>query len=104
MEHRSSFRVKLLHRVHVKKRDDYLGCFYATNMGCGGAFISGCSADISKGDIVTIVGYIPREGKENPYRISAMVVHVSAEGIGLMWIESDTIIHSTLADILPAAA
>ena len=104
MEHRSSCRVKSLHRVYAEKRDVYLGCFYATNMGGGGAFISGRSADISKGDIVTIVGYIPREGKGKPYRMSAMVVHVGTDGIGLMWIESDSIIQSTLADILPAAA
>jgi len=33
-----------------------------------------------------------------------MVVHVSADGVGLMWIESDSTVQSMLADILPVAA
>ena len=104
MEHRSSFRVKTLHRVHAKKRDTYLGSFYVTDIGYGGTFISGCGTGISRGDIVTIIGQDPRECEEKHYGVNAMVVHVSAEGIGLMWIESDSKIQSTLVDILPIAA
>lgn len=104
VEHRSNFRVKILHRVHAKKRNAFLGSFYATDIGYGGAFISGCDTGISKGDIVTIVGRVSCECEEKHYQMSAMVVHIRADGIGLMWIESDSEIQSTLIDILPMAA
>ncbi len=104
MEHRSSFRAKSLHRAHIEKRNICLGCFYATNIGYGGAFISGFSTSIATGTVVTVVGDIPRNSETPRYRMSAMVVHVSADGVGLMWIESDSTVQSMLADILPVAA
>jgi len=104
MEHRHDFRLDASHCVTIVKNKRDLGCFDVTNIGYGGAFIAIRSQGFSQGDIVHVIECIPGADEIEKYEMSAMVVYVNADGIGITWIEPEAHIYAALTHVVKKAA
>lgn len=104
LEHRIGRRKKVNASVELWQGDCKRGDFKLFNIGPGGLFLSGKATDIDKGEIYTIKSARDDQIVINYGDLTAMVVHHSAAGIGLMWAGCDRSFISRLSNVLARVA
>ena len=104
LEHRIGRRKKVNASVELWQADRKCGDFKVFNIGPGGLFLSGKDTDIYKGETYTIKSAHDDQIVINYGDLTAMVVHHSAKGIGLMWAGCDGAFISRLSNVLAQAA
>ena len=104
MEHRHYYRFDLSQPTTLLKNNLSLGNYCLTNIGYGGAFVTGQQLDINRGDMVYLYIEINHAEKKLKYQISTIVVYVSADGVGLTWIEPDVDIYQIIEYTVSNAA
>lgn len=130
MEHRNGSRIAVSMPVELLHRGQSCGSFESSNIGHGGLLLNGRGA-LKKGDFLTakIANNIINGGaraskaggnksnsnvaKKNPdtsskpsdyFQLNVMVVHKSASGVGLMWVDNNIPFFDSLGLMLSSAA
>lgn len=104
MEHRIGRRKKVNASVQLWQGDVNRGEFKLSNISEGGLFLNGKDADVYEGEIYTIKSACDDQIRINHGDLTAMVVHQSAEGIGLMWAGCNRSFISRLSNVFARAA
>ena len=89
MEHRYSKRmpVHISSWIHARAMDDFPARI--KNIGYDGALIESESVVFPMGATVELEFMLNADGRKNRFRLPAMVIHCSADGMGLMFRRHD---------------
>ena len=104
MEHRIGRRKKVDATVELWQGNFKRGNFDLLNIGPGGLFLTGGEADIQAGEIFTIKSADDDRDGIIFDHLTAMVIHRSKDGIGLMWAGCGSLFFSRLSNVLNQAA
>lgn len=104
MEHRIGRRKMLNAFVELWQGELKCGDFKLLNIGAGGLLLSGKDMDVHEGEIYTIKSARDDQVLINHGDLIAMVVHQSADGIGLMWAGCNGSLIPRLSNVLAQAA
>lgn len=104
MEHRLGKRKKTYGSVELWQGAIKRGNFELVNIGSGGLFLRCGQKELIKGEIFAIKSQLDNQAGINDYRLKAMVVHHSKDGVGLMWVGCRTTFFTSLQNILNQAA
>jgi hypothetical protein len=66
------------------------GCCSATNISVGGMFLSGLEKKANERDFLTLKTHYEIASKPSVFERRAMVVHSSDNGLGLMWVDTQS--------------
>ncbi|WP_086932076.1 PilZ domain-containing protein [Agarilytica rhodophyticola] len=101
MEHRKGSRVTIHYPVTVYKNKKKLGTYLTRNISLGGLFLEGCSQKISPDEVLSLEIKPSAKTLANiTLSAKAFVIHCSAQGAGLMWIDNNDIFRQPLYDFI----
>lgn len=104
MEHRIGKRKKLYGYVELWQGNIKRGDFELVNIGAGGLFLKGKLPELNEGEVLTIKSHFDNQADIDGYHLKVMVVHLSEEGVGLMWAGCHTSFFESLEIVLNRAA
>lgn len=90
MEHREGKRIMAGFYVEVVHGDKSYGSCSATNISQGGVFLSGLEYKVNEGDLLTLKIHYGIASKPSVLERRAMVVHLSRNDLGLIWVETQS--------------
>ena len=100
MEHRIGRRIAISVEVELWNGHQRCGCYTTGNIGAGGIFVKHCEDAIGHNDFLTAkISSCTFSGAASR-SLTALVVHKSENGAGLMWADYDANFLSTLEDEL----
>lgn len=100
MEHRIGRRVAVSVEVELWSGRERYGCYTTGNIGAGGIFVKHCQDVIGSNDFLTAKISPCVFSGDTPRSLTALVVHKSESGAGLMWADYDANFLATLEDEL----
>lgn len=100
MEHRIGRRIANSVEVELWSGHQRCGCYTTGNIGAGGIFVKHCEDSIRHNDFLTAIINPGAFTGDAPNSLTALVVHKSESGAGLMWTDYDANFLSTLEDEL----
>lgn len=90
MEHRVGKRVTGNFYVEVVHGDKSHGCCTVANIGDGGVCLSGLENGVNEGDFLTLKFFCGANPKPSFFERRAMVVYLSDNDLGLMWVDTQS--------------
>ena len=90
MEHREGKRIMGDFYAEVVHGDKPHGCCSVTNISQGGVFLSGLENKVNERDLLTLKIHYGIASKPSVFERRAMVVHLSDNDLGLMWVDTQS--------------